>query len=517
MLRAMRPHLLAISLVLAAACGKGDKSKAGPGSGSGSAAVAAIPPPPLGVDAVKRFNYPYGDGEAGYKKAQAAYKTKDWAAVAEACGGAIQADAYHLDAHRLLAVALAQLGKPADAVDHLVTILAQDYYRFHAELAADADLAAFWATPEGAAVKAVDAQLGAAAATLATTGVQVLARRSTFKWPSKTGAQWATTRGELYAIDLETRRFVRLTHTGHTLAAVLPSPSGKELAVVGYEKVEMPDPAAGATAPPVLARAWVEAYDPATWQPTTKRATVAKGRAAAVTYGAGDQLLVGSIAAKGRWELGAATWSSVDRATGKTTKTSAPPDDAPLATVTLDEAWVDAPLVGVKATWAPATATTPALTSQLELASGKVVDIPESTKAERDSITVAPGGARIAFATWTDPCAADAHRSLYVADAATGQLTHLLTEASRFRSRWLDDARLAYEDAQGHIRIWSATDHRELLKIDDRSGLALAGLNARLPPLCKTAPPVVEPDTGGEETEPGDGSGGEPGPATTPD
>src|SRR5688572_24060313 len=227
---------LAVAVVVAAAsgCGKGDKGAGGARSGSagsGSGSALALAPPALGVDAAKRFNYEYGDGAAAFKQAQAAYKAKDWAGVEAAARKAVTADSYHMDARRLLAVALAQLGKPAEAAEHLATVLGQDYYRFHAELAADADLAAFRATPEGVALAQVDTALAQAAQQLASggNGLPVLARRSTFKWPSKAGAQWATTRGELYLADLDSKRLIRLTHTGHAVAAVVASPSGKEL------------------------------------------------------------------------------------------------------------------------------------------------------------------------------------------------------------------------------------------------------------------------------------------------
>jgi hypothetical protein len=517
-----------VALMVLAACGKSDKGSGGggggggSGSGSGSAgAVPALDVPALGVDAVKRFNFPYEKAEQHHKKALAAYKTKDWPAVRTAAEAAFAADSNHLDAHRLWAVAAVQLGTPDAAMVHLTQILAADWYRFHAELAADADLAAFWKSPQGTAVKRVDDALGTSAGALAVKGPWILARRSGFKWPSKPGTQWATTRGELYALDLDTKRYVRLTHTGHAVAAVVVAPSGNEVAVIGYDKVEMPDPAKAAASPPVLTRAWVEAYDPATWAPTTKRATIGKGRAAAIAYGAGDQLLVASIAGKGRWELGDATWSSVDRATGKTTKVASPPPaDAPRAVVTLDEAWVERPLPAVvSATWSASTPAMPALTSQLVLggAGGKTVDVPESGKTERSSIAVSPGGARVAFATWTDPCAPDAKRSLYVVDVATGQLRHLLTEASQFRSRWLDDDRVVYEDAAGGLRIWSATERKEVQRIPDKYGLALDALSARLAPLCKSAPPEVEPDPGEETMPPEEDSGsGSGGPVTTP-
>ena len=71
--------------------------------------------------------------------ARAAAKTKDWAAVKSQCEAALAKDPWHLDAHRLLATALAQTGDPAAAVDHLVTALAADYYAYGPGLAGEGD------------------------------------------------------------------------------------------------------------------------------------------------------------------------------------------------------------------------------------------------------------------------------------------------------------------------------------------------------------------------------------------
>ena len=54
----------------------------------------------------------------------------------------------------------------------------------------------------------------------------------------------------------------------------------------------------------------------------------------------------------------------------------------------------------------------------LELkAGGAAIQVPESGLAAESSVAVAPGGARVAFATAVDPCAKDTAPSLYVADA----------------------------------------------------------------------------------------------------
>ena len=128
--------------------------------------------------------------------------------------------------------------------------------------------------------------------------------------------------------------------------------------------------------------------------------------------------------------------------------------------------------------------------------------MPESGAATQAALALAPGGARLAFATAVDPCAKDTAPSLYVADTRTGALKHLLTARSRFATRWLDPTTLAYEDGEGAIRLWDATTGRQLLELENRPGIALDVLSLAAAPLCKQAPPVVEDATGGDLDEP---------------
>src|SRR6185437_3248142 len=145
-LRGMKRLVVVLVCVAAVACGS-KKDGGGAASGSGTASDAAVTPPlaapPLGVDAVKRMNFPYGEGAGDYAKAVAAYKKQDWAAVAEAAAAAVKKDAMHLDAQRLLGVALAQTGDRAGAAAHLAIALAADPLKYGPALAGDKDLAAF--------------------------------------------------------------------------------------------------------------------------------------------------------------------------------------------------------------------------------------------------------------------------------------------------------------------------------------------------------------------------------------
>src|ERR1700733_5046405 len=139
MLKAL-PRLVVLVAVLGA-CGK---KAAGPSAKQDAAkpSVAPIALPPLGVDHVARFGFIYGEGNAAYEKAAAAAKakTRDWSVVRADCEAALTKDPTNLDAHWLLATPLAQAGEHAAAVDHALTAIAADYYKYGPALASDPDL-----------------------------------------------------------------------------------------------------------------------------------------------------------------------------------------------------------------------------------------------------------------------------------------------------------------------------------------------------------------------------------------
>jgi len=478
-----------VAVVLIAACGK--KSGVRAKEDAGAKPVAApIALPIVGVDRIGRFNFIYDDGRPAYEKARAAAKTKDWATVKAQCEAALAKDPMHLDAHRLLATALAQQGDAAAAVDHLVTALAGDYYGYE-DFAADKDLAAFLATPQGAAVSAVAAQIRDEYAKRIKGGLWLIGRRSPFRWPDKAGVQYAYSRGEVYAFDRETKRFFRLTHTDHQVIAFARAAS--ETAVIGFDKVD--HPADGSA--PSIAHPWLEVHDQ-DQKLVGKRIGLPPGKELAVGYGAGDALVVGVDGAA----------SSVDKTTGKLTKIDKLP--VPRVEASLEEGHLVRVPDGVEAAWSG----DPPVTSQLKTAAGGTIGVPESGQTAESSVVVAPGGARLAFSTAVDPCAKDAAPSLYVADAKTGALKHLLTAKSRFDTRWLDATTLAYEDGDGAIRLWDATTGREALRLDERGGLGLDVIALSPAPLCKQAPPTAAGSGSAEEPLPPEE--GSAGPVTAP-
>jgi len=354
------------------------------------------------------------------------------------------------------------------------------------------------------------------------TGVLVIGRRSSFKWP-KEGSPWATSRGELYAFDRESRRYLRLTHTDHQVAGFVRSPSGGELAVFGFDKIDRPK---GDDVAPLIARAWVLLLDTKEWQPVGEKVPILAGakkddptptaREVHVGYGAGDQLLVAYAPANGRWGIGDVQIASLDKAAGKLVKTKSELP-VPRFALSLEEGRIVRVTDGVKATWSGE----PPTTSSLQIEGGAPITVPESGAASQSTVALAPDKSRIAFATAVDPCAKDASPSLYVADAKTAALKHLLTSKSRFITRWIDAATLAYEDGDGAIRIWDAATGREAMKLANKEGIALEVLSLAPAPLCKGAPPKVDVGSGSaDETPPlppeeGPGSGSD-GPVTKP-
>ena len=509
----------ALGLTLAlGGCGKGDS--AGKGSAAGSAAPVQAEPalpalvvPPLGAESLRRFNYLYGDGASAYDKALAAYKAKarDWAAVRGGAEAALAKDAFHLDAHRLLASALAQDGDYAAAAAHLVVAMAGDWLRFGAALAADPDFATFWGSPAGKQLAQSAKAIEAEHLRRAQAGLWLVGRRSAFRLPAKPGAQSLTSRGELYAYDRELARFLRLSETDHTVVGFVRSPSQREVALLGYDRVELP--AAGAAIDPqkpaLVSRPWALTLDAATLQPLGKRASLPKGRRVAVAYGPGEQLLAAAAPADGRWNVGADSWVAIDRTTGKTTKTAVAQTEARLS-ITLEDGEVESPIAGVTLPDGE-----PEVAS-LAVGNGVELRIPESGKALRRSIAVSPSGGRVAFATAADPCSTEAAPSLYVADAKTGALRHVLTGKSRFATRWLDDNTLAYDDPDGMVRLWDAASGRELTRLSEKAGLSLAVLAMAPAPLCKTSPPAADTAPAGEPSDTGEPGGEQPVVTPTP-
>ncbi len=502
------------TLVLLCACG-GDKSAA-KDKGPPDAALPKLEMPAIGVAKVTEMNYVYGDGAKPYEPVlgkNGQYAKKDWAGVKASCEAALAKDPKHLDAHRLLGTALAQLGDFEAATPHLVAALAGDFLRWGPGLPQDKELEDYLKSPQGQALLKLHLEMKAQVEAHQSSGVWVLGRRSSYKRPSKSGG--ASSRGELYAWNEDNGRFLRLTHTNHQLVAWLPSPGGDELALVGFDKAELPS-AKDKNAPPLI-QAWVETVDARTFEVRTTKATFKKLRGVAVSFGAGGQVLVEKLDAAGRWGTTPGKTYSIDASTGKTAEVMEQPDpQSARAVVTLDETLVSGPAVGIKTTPSPGD---PSLITEITIEStSRTISLPGSGLGDASVPRANHSGARVAFATWIDPCADTGPKpTLYIADANTGENIHVLSAASRFNVRWLTDDRLIYEDDEGGLRIYDVPTKREVARLEAKKiGYALSGLSPSPKPICRKEPLAdVVVDDGAEEPMPPE-EGVEPGPATTP-
>ncbi len=489
----MQRSTLLIATLVFAACGSKDKPVEKKDAAIATPQVAPIAQPPSGVDAVKRMGFVYGDGWTAYDKAVAANGKGDVAAARTHLDASLAKDPDHLDAHYLYAKLLAGAGEHAAAVDHLVVALAADYFRYGPMLAADADMKEFLATPHGQAVSALAQKIQADYKKRVANGMLLVARRSSYRWPKELGTQGSTTRGELYAYDRESRRYLRLSHTDHKVAGFIRAPGGGEVALLGFDKIDRPK---GETkgemkpdTPATFVSSWVLILETTDWTVVGKKVPLGAARELGVGYGTGDQLLVVTAQPDGRWGTKNVVVSAVDKTAGKLTKVSTPPP-IPRIVLTLDEGRMVREATGIVAVWS---ADDPPTTPNFKTAAGTTIEVPESHAARQASFAVAPTSGRVVFSTAVDPCAKDVAPSLYVSDGKSAALKHVLTAKSRFANRWIDANTLAYEDGEGAIRIWDATTAREVQKLENKAGIALDILSLAPAPLCKGSPPVAEP------------------------
>ncbi len=571
----MLAALIWYALALIGCGNKAESQKAKDDAPAGPTA-APLAMPALGVDQIKRFNFMYEAGAPAYEKAVAAYRKKDWAAVRTQSEAALGKDPMHLASHRLLAAALAQTGEPAAAVDHLVTALAADYLQYGPTLADDdlkgfmasphgqsvAALAAklhdeyarriasgLWLVgrrspfrwPKELGVQpsisrgelyAFDRETrrlfrlthtehqvagfvrSASGTEVAIVGFDRIDRpRPDARIDAKSEAR-TEARTEA-RIDARTEARIDAKTEAKIDAKTEARPDGRTDAKTGARSDARSDARpelVAADAPPLLARAWIQVYETTGWKPTSARIQLPSAREITLGYGAGDQLVVSTAQATGRWTIGEPVISSVDRTTGKLTRVSGALP-ALRVVLSLDEGHLVRIPDGVVAGWTG----DPPVTASVATAAGKTIQVPESGMASQASIAASPGGAHLAFATAVDPCARDAAPSLYVADARTGTSKHLLSAKSRFPTRWLDASVLAYEDGDGAIRLWDATTGRAAIRLENKAGIALDVLSLAPAPLCKQTPPTVDAaGTADEPLPPEEGSGAGSGPVTSP-
>ncbi len=476
---------LALLLLLAApACGKSRPAPArdaAPAALAGADAGPAGVGRPLGLTTIAAFQFTYGKGAKDFKRAQDAYKAKDWPTVQAACEAALASDPDHLDAHRLLASALAQKDGFAAAAEHLNVVLAADLGRYAGELDKDAELAKLLASPWGAPLKAQEASYRTAYLAAVKSGLLLVGRRGPFREPQGQAAVYTVPGAELYAYDLAGKRYLRVTRTGSAIAAFERAPSGDEIAYAAWSKVT---PGA-AGAPTLLVDPRVGTINLLALEAPVVESKLKNVRGIGFHYETGDKLVVTSYVARGS-QVARAVDYEVDKATGKLQKLYKwePADERIVTYESVEHIRLD----GSDGITAVQPEGSPGLVNPVLTSSSKPIALPEGQLVAADRLFWSPTKQRLAFATVADPCAEKREQrqsSLYVVDATTGQLKHLARGEYQPEALWLDDERLVYEDAQGALRVYQAAQALELDRLTSRGGLALVGLGARTTRVCR--------------------------------
>ncbi len=484
--------------LVAAACG-GDKKR----DGDAGAVVVAPPdaapvtvdlgPLTLGVASPAELGYESGKGARAFAAAAGARKRRDWAAVRRACEQTIEADARHLEAHRLLASALAQQGEYEAALEQLKIALGGDWVRWGAAVERDPDLEPLASSTLGAAFTELVAAHREQFARSARAGLLVVARRAPFKEPvrKKAGASARlASRAEVFAYVAETQRYLRLTRTGFQVLGFLASPSGDEIAYVAASHVSLAEPAG---APPRLATAQVGVVNLSRPEAVGPAATIKGARMLAVEYLAGDELVATSYDPAGTWGPGQAHPFTIDRSDGtakpiKAPEASAEPGRRLVVRYETVELESSGEPDGIAADWNPETGGAEEFVIE---SSQKRVQLRSGDAAARWSFAWSPDRSRLAFATVADPCAPqdiDRQASLYLVDAESGRLRHIYRGATRFLPRFLGAGTLAFEDEGGAVRLYDAAIGREVGRLETRGGVAFVGLGALTGPVCKNEP-----------------------------
>lgn len=278
------------------------------------------------------------------------------------------------------------------------------------------------------------------------------------------------------------------------MLAYVRATTEREVALVGFHQIDRPKAPAATDAPATLTKAWVQLVDTTTWQPRGKRIALPAAREIAIGYGPGDELVVATTPPGGE-----PSTFTVDRTASKLTKSTAALP-VPRLHLTLEEGHAVRATTSVTAAWAGDPPTAPTLS----IAGGATIAVPESGAAAQGAVAVAPDGTRIAFATAVDPCNQDVAPSLYIADAKSGALRHVLTARSRFVPRWIGATLLAYEDGEGAIRVWDAAAGRQAYKIENTPGIGLEMLSLAPSRRCVSTPEPASPAEPGESGTPGE-------------
>jgi hypothetical protein len=204
-----------------AGCGHGEpaaapsprRDAAAHASAPGDARVQ-LPARALGEPNLAAFAWRRRGGQAEFTLARKAEARGVWTEVDAACGRAIDKDPLHLEAQWLDAIALAKLGRLDAVTTPLTTAVAGDFAKWSEPSLEHPALEAWLTTDVGRAWRA---QLDVDRATV----VAALAR-----------SMIVLASGDLYSIDREGGRWLRLTHTFGGVFAAFAAPAARRVAYI---------------------------------------------------------------------------------------------------------------------------------------------------------------------------------------------------------------------------------------------------------------------------------------------
>lgn len=169
---------------------------------------------PLGLPDLPAFAWRKRAGQASFRLARKAENRDDWPTVVTLCEQVLAADATHLEAAWLLAIAYAKVGKLDRVVAPLAQAAAGDFGKWGNASMENPALKPFLATPTGEAwVRRFELDRQRFIAAISR-GVLV------------------TAGGDLYAVETDTQRWHRLTRTAGQVIGALAIPGTRQLAYV---------------------------------------------------------------------------------------------------------------------------------------------------------------------------------------------------------------------------------------------------------------------------------------------
>lgn len=426
-------------------------------------ASAEVEAAPLGLPDLAAYRWRARAGQPAFRTARKAEDRGAWGDVATACEQALAADPGHLEAAWLLAVARAKLGKLDQVIAPLSRAAAGDFPRWGDASLALPGLQPFLATPVGAAWRRRVAQDHRRFAEAMARSVIVTADR------------------QLHAVELDSRRWHRLTRAGGAVLGALALPASRLAYVARIRRKGVRQLGAGVVD---LAQARI-------WQP------IALGTAGplAVAYSARPPvgLWIGTGAAR------APQWRQLDddyRLHPLPARTPRPPG-----------AWLEVTARGAAHFRAMAPDVTgdwddQSLASAIRIGtSNRVISVPSPGLIDGNTVAWSPDRVHVAFvAQLDDHCAPGAaNTAAFVADASTGATRELARAAGGIALQWLAERKLAIA-GDGGVAIHGLDDAAPI-EIDGATGLG----TPRERPRC------TAPEPGDEATEDSESSDAPPG------